>query len=738
MVLEAFINDYIQELGDNLRRIDEGSIILKKDKNNEEELNKILRVLHKVKGSSNMLGFHNIAKITHGLENVFKGVQDKRYEISINLIQLVFITTDYLRYGLNQIKTTNKDDVPFEKLLSIFNKAYANEPYSLEGLRLQKEEKSQSSGMQSTKEPQKKEKKEVQRPESSSTTEDYQSIRIQLDQIDSIIKSVNNLIIKQFQLKKNYELINNVEQEWNHLSSILKNIEIQNDSQTNPVKLDSKNLLDITKEIQKFKKNFFEQMNVVERDTLALQKEIFSLRMFPLEMIMGSLAKMVEEIAIELGKEIDFNITGKEVKLDKAILENLQDPIIHIVRNSIDHGVESPEVRLKKGKKKSGTIQINCYSEGGNIIIEIKDDGKGFNYSRIKSKAMKLNPSNANEIRIMKPADLNQFIFMPSFSTKTKVTSLSGRGVGLDIVKYNIEKLKGKIDVESKQDEGVKFTLTLPLSLATVDGYFIMVSNKKFFLSANFIKEIRIIKKKEKMKLFNKQAFKLRDKVVPLYYMSHILGLSDKDEEAEKYFVIVIESVGEVVGLIVDHVIEYASLIYKPVPKNLSKQKIIQGIVFDESFNIVTILYAPTLIRKVKTIRHIDITRQISKQTRRQKYILVVDDSLNTREILKSILEMENYIVYTAVDGIDALTKVKQKPFKLIITDINMPKMNGITFIDNLKREEKYTNIPVVVISSFEAKKYQNQLSQLGISHYIEKSDFDRNNLTKLIKELIG
>ena len=726
----AFIDNFIEEFRDNIEKVNSGIISLKKDPENEEELNSVLRSLHTIKGSSRMLKFRKIEQISHGLENVFKGIKEQRYGISKLIIQLVFTTTDYLEAGAAAIRTDKSDEtLEIEKLLQIYEKAYANEPYSLDAVRLQKKESAAPVRTTAAGETGKTEEKKP--AVLKNELPEQESIRVKISQVDKIVKSLNNLIIRQFQFKKENDVLSELEDKFREMS------ECSADSSGNLASEYGRKYSDCLKLIQQIRKNFSEELPLLERGTFEVQEEILSLRMLPLELILGSLGKMIEETALQINKEIELSMSGTDILIDKVILEKLNDPIIHIVRNSIDHGLEDPETREKAGKSRIGSLSIKCTSEGGNIIISIKDDGRGIDYNRLREKAIEMNPHKEDEIRNMEKTSLNTFLFQSGFSTKDKITDLSGRGVGLDIVRHNIEQIKGKVTLNSDVEEGSEFILALPLSLATVEGFFLTSAGEKFLIPTNFVKELLIIKDEDKLDLLNKKAIKLRDKIIPIYHLSDIL---DRDETVglQKYFVIVVESLGEMIGIIVESVIQYASLVYKPLPASLNKLKIIQGIVFDESFNIVNILFVPEVVTRFKRIRSIDSRKRFSSGNRDYKKVLVVDDSLSTREIEKSILQAENYSVDTAVDGIEALDKTKAQYYHLIITDIQMPRMDGYTFVENLRKNEKYSHTPIIVVSSLDTPEVKERFIKLGASSFIVKSDFERGNLMDEVKKLIG
>ncbi|MDC7124990.1 MAG: response regulator, partial [Spirochaetales bacterium] len=461
------------------------------------------------------------------------------------------------------------------------------------------------------------------------------------------------------------------------------------------------------------------------------------LQMLPLNLVLDPLKKMVEETSLLLKKEIDFEISGSGILLDKTILESINDPIIHLIRNAVDHGIELPEERRAAGKPTQGKISIQCTSESGRINIRIEDDGRGLNYDKIRQKALDIYPELVEDIQKMDHGELSGFLFQSGFTTTTNVTSLSGRGVGLDIVKTNIEKIKGKITISSKAGEGTKFDMSLPLSLATVDGFFVMSQGKKFLIPTAFVKEILIIKREDVISAVNKNVIRLRDMIIPVYPLAALL---EKEESvpSDKMSVVVVESLGDIIGITVDSVVQFSSLIYKPLPGRLAKLKVIQGIIFDENFEIINILFIPELISRFKGIRNIEFKERYSPEDKQYKQILIVDDSLSTREIEKSILEVADFNVSLAVDGIDALDKIKEQYFHLIITDIQMPRMDGITLIENIRRQEKYKDTPVIVVSSEDQDTLEQQVDAAGGNAIINKNDFDRGSLLEKVKEFIG
>jgi two-component system chemotaxis sensor kinase CheA len=710
------MDNFLEELTEKTHSIETVILRLKKDPENKEDITLLLRDLHTIKGSSRMLKVGRVEKIAHGLESVFKGIQEERYPLDSQLVRLVLLTADYLKAEAQNIRQPGSRERDLSPLLNVYDHVYQNEPWSLEVLAPPPDEVQAAGNVR------------IETPLPPSAGE-QETIRVKVSHIDAIIKSLNNLIIRQFQFKKQNDRIRELEELFQELTQVYQ----LNESRA----AFEKTAADCRQRIQQIRKHFTEEMPLLERSSFEVQEEILSLRMLPLELVLGSLGPMVEETAIRVGKKIDLAIKGSDLMIDKMILENLYDPVIHLVRNAVDHGIENPEERARAGKPATGSVSIGCSAESGNIVIRIRDDGRGLDYEKIRAKARKLYPHMDEEITIMDNGALNGFLFQSGFSTREQVSDLSGRGVGLDIVRYNMEKIKGKITVDSTLGSGTEFILTLPLSLATVDGFFISAGGEKFLVPSNYVREIIIAADSDLLDLLNRKAIRLRDRIIPVYSLTDLLGLTPRNRSG-KHFILITESLGDMIGIIIDSIIQFASLVFKPLPKSLGGLKVLQGVVFDESYNIVNILSIPEIMNRFKRIKNIDSFRKFSADRSEYKHILVVDDSLSTREIERSILEMENYNVETAVDGIDALGKCRERYYNLIISDIQMPRMDGLTFIENLRKDEKYNTTPVIVVSAVNNPEKQEQFRNLGVEAFIVKADFDRGNLVDEVHRLIG
>lgn len=689
-----FIEGYIVETQEHLDSINNAIITLKENPDNKEALSVLLRELHTIKGTSRMMGYSSIEEIAHGLEDVFKGIRESKYDLNSRIIQLVFLTCDALTLAIKKIQDNKPDGLSVSLFMNTFDKASSGSPFSIEELLAVNSKIAENN------------EDDVDN-ESSSTLGEVKSIRVKIDRINDLIHTFDNLIIREFKLKKQLEELEYEEKKTG------------------------------SRQIRKIRKQFAEDLQQLESMVFNVQNKIFDLRMLPIDMILHPLKKMVEMEAINQNKEIHVDIPETDITLDKMILEPLSDILMHLLRNAVDHGIETPEERKKKGKHQIGFISIAIKSISNRIFINISDNGCGINYDKVREKAIAYLPEQSEEILAMSEKDLSSFLFMSGFSTKTETSALSGRGVGLDVVRQNIEQIKGKINFSSKKDEGTSFELSLPLSLATLQGVFITADGVKYLIPSHYIIEITNCDPSEYINLQNQNMIRLRDQILPVYSLSSVIGTERKLSPSVTNTVLIVEYLEKRIGISVTEVLRTVSVVVKPLPDVFKNFTPIQGVVFDENYSIVPILHIPDLMNRMKSLLAYDMKKYEAHTTVKENRILVVDDSYTTRQIEKTILETEGYLVETANDGIEALDKLKMKHYDAIVTDIKMPRMDGFVLIENIKRLSGYESIPIVVVSSVYDAESKKRFMDSGVQGFIVKSDFERGNLVTIVKELL-
>jgi two-component system, chemotaxis family, sensor kinase CheA len=766
---EKFLKLFLDEFRENLRVAENQIVLLKNDPANTDSLSALLRTLHTIKGSSRMLQFTKIEQAIHGAETVFKGVRDGRYAIDSRLVRFFFILADHLRAAALSIEAGQGDKIDaLPQILDACEKLSANEAYDLQTIALHEEapiltpspaEKSASeeakvelskkrekkSATKVTESPANPKPAEAEMPASPAPAKSQpaetkiegervnaelsldSSIRVNSETINKSISLVNTLSIRQLRLHAAAEEFDQLEKRLNELSR-----------EKDDIRLIRSEIMNLARHVRAFKNDYAEHIVEIDYGTEELRDSVIGMRMIPISHIIDMLPRMVEETAMSLGKEVLFSITGDSVRLDRTVLEKISDPLIHLVRNAVDHGIESPAAREAAGKPRQGKITLDCRTEGNRITVLITDDGAGLDYDKIRRKAIAQWPDDADDIRAMPDQDLVHFLFLPGFSTADRVSEISGRGVGLDIVKTNVEAVKGQIQLSSEPGRGCVFTLVLPVSASTMDGMFVLASGHKFFIPASTIKRTLLIQKSDCFKTLQREMYTLDGVNIPLSELSTSLQLEQIERKGSTLAVLLVQGAVERVGIIVDRILGYGSLVYQALPNSLKKNTVMQGVVFDDAFQIIPILNMWVVLDRLRSVRAMDTHKRFAARAEASKpNILVVDDSVSTREIEISMLELEGFDVIGAVDGLDALDKLHTGNFSLVVSDLNMPRMDGFKLLENLRNDEQFRALPVIFVTTVDDPALKGRAAELGVSKYILKSSFDQDNLISAVKELL-
>ncbi|MCL2792558.1 MAG: response regulator [Spirochaetaceae bacterium] len=754
---EKYIDKYVDEGLDNTALIETLVFDIKDGNSLEDDLATLLRALHTLKGSSRMLEFVRIEELSHALESVFVAIKEHRVSPSDSAIKLILASLDLLKSGFAVIRQEKDDAIEIGEYVKNLVFLAANEEFTLPAVNeeqvkytLQKksmdqspEEKvvrgepdtltaepsapsspagSASGDVRSVPPPLSKPQKEAK----------SESIRIPIEKIDDIIKSIASLQFLEIASKS-------ISMEYIALSSMIKEYSkiLKEDKKHDPALVTSFVKLErLSERINSTMKNY----NIDAGSQIkSAYDRVISLRTLPLSTILDSYPRYVYQLSGELGKKVQLTIEGKENEIDKNIIETLAEMFMHMVRNSIDHGIETPEERLAAGKSETAQLLITCLQESGNMRVVISDDGRGIDPERIREKAIRGGfVTEAAAASLTKEA-LIHFIFQSGFSTSKNLSNVSGRGVGLDVVRDSVEALKGSIVVESNVGSGTAFTIAVPLSIAALMGFPIVCGEMKFIIPSNFVDTILLINQSDIVTVVDRPEIKYSGRMIKLYYLSQILRIkAESVSMRDAVFVVIIRSYDDIMALAVDDISSMRSVILKNMPKFMETIPVFSGIVLNEDYELVSVLHIPAIIKMAKRIKSIDMKKRNVEFEKLRKTILVVDDSLATREIESDILTAEGYLVDTAADGAEALRAAKSKNYDLICTDINMPIMDGFMLTENIKKNNELSHIPVIVISSRASEEDQKQAAMLGASRYIIKNSFNNHNLLEAVRELLG
>jgi two-component system chemotaxis sensor kinase CheA len=477
-----------------------------------------------------------------------------------------------------------------------------------------------------------------------------------------------------------------------------------------------------------------------------LEESIRHIRLLPLATIFQLFPRMVRDLARDQEKEVQLTIEGGDITADKRILEEMKDPLMHMIRNSIDHGLEGPAERQRCGKPHLGMIRLRARITPSNLVIEVADDGRGLDLECIKDTALKRRLRRSEELAAMTPAQIQSLIFAPGFSTSPIVTDMSGRGVGLDVVGANVERLKGSIQVESSLGHGCTFCICLPRALATTRALIIMVDRRPYALPIEYVYTTRLVSPQEIFPIEGMDTLLVDGKPVSLAHLSTLLDISPQSPalkesnaaDAEQLRSCIILSVGDdLIGLFVDTLLDEQEVVVKSHSAILKRVRNVSGATILGTGDVCLVLNPLDLVRSVCQ-RPVRMLQESSPPKPQQKQvILLVEDSITTRTQEKRILESAGYEVVVAVNGIDALQKLSSRAFDAVVSDIEMPHMDGLTLTEKIRGEPKYSELPVILVTSLASEEDKRRGVEVGANAYIGKPTFDQGVLLDTLRRLI-
>ncbi len=464
--------------------------------------------------------------------------------------------------------------------------------------------------------------------------------------------------------------------------------------------------------------------------------------MHPFSSLLEIFPKIVRDLSREQGKEVELMVKGGEVEIDRRILEEMKDPLIHLVRNSIDHGIEKAEERARKQKSPRGTIAMAISPRDGNVEIIISDDGAGISIDRVRAASLKFGVISPGEAERLTEPEVLLLIYKSGVSTSPIVTDVSGRGLGLAIVREKVEKLGGTIAFETHLNAGTTFRLILPLTLATFRGVLIRVGEHLLIIPSASIERVLKVDRGEIKTVENRQTVRLNGQAISFVRIADVLELFQGKERGNSSPIVqmvVLGSAERRVAFAVDEILNEQEVLMKSLGKQLSRVRNIAGATVLGAGQVVPILNISDLIKSAVKGAAIPagdalIPREVKE---RRKSILVAEDSITARTLLKNILESAGYDVKTAVDGVDAFTTLRTEGFDLVVSDVDMPRMSGFELTAKIRTDKRFSELPVVLVTALESREDRERGIDVGANAYIVKSSFDQSNLLEVIRRLI-
>lgn len=485
-----------------------------------------------------------------------------------------------------------------------------------------------------------------------------------------------------------------------------------------------------------------------------IESGIRTLRLLPMSTLFGLFPRMVHDLARDQHKEVELVVEGEDAVADKHVLEEMKDPLMHMLRNSIDHGIEAPEQRELADKPRAGTVHIKASQTPASIIIEVNDDGCGLDLEEIKRAALKRGMRSEDELASMSVAQIQSLILLPGFSTSSLITDVSGRGVGLDVVHNNIERLKGTLQIESTPGLGLTLRAQLPISLATVRVLIVAASGRRYALPVEYVQFSRKLPLHDMYTMEGRQTVLINGQAVYVARLEELLEMRNSEfgmrndgsastlqsalSNPEPGVVCVILSVGEErFGLMVDEVIDELEVVLKPQSRLLKRVRNVSGATILETGEVCMVLNPGDLLKTLRKEFVAAAPVVAAGVAPAKKVLLLVEDSITTRTQEKRILEGAGYEVVTAVDGVDAYSKLGTRSFDAVVSDIQMPNMNGLVLTAKIRANKKYADLPIILVTSLASEEDQRRGLEAGANAYISKPSFDQRVLLDCLARLI-
>ncbi|TPH95715.1 chemotaxis histidine kinase/response regulator CheAY2 [Helicobacter pylori] len=800
--LQEIMEDFLIEAFEMNEQLDQDLVELEHSPEDLDLLNRIFRVAHTIKGSSSFLNLNILTHLTHNMEDVLNRARKGEIKITPDIMDVVLRSIDLMKTLLVTIRDTGSDtnNGKENEIEEVVKKLQAITSQNLEGAKetsgtkeTPKEEVKKKAEKENIKENQENKAKAPTATNSASDNPladepDLDYANMSAEEVEAEIERLLNKrqeADKERRAQKKQEA--KPKQEVAPKTETLKaetpkapktetKTKAKADTEENKapsigveqtVRVDVRrldHLMNLIGELVLGKnrliriysdveerydgEKFLEELNQVVSSisavTTDLQLAVMKTRMQPVGKVFNKFPRMVRDLSRELGKSIELIIEGEETELDKSIVEEIGDPLIHIIRNSCDHGIEPLEERRRLNKPETGKVQLSAYNEGNHIVIKISDDGKGLDPVMLKEKAIEKGVISERDAEGMSDREAFNLIFKPGFSTAKVVSNVSGRGVGMDVVKTNIEKLNGIIEIDSEVGVGTTQKLKIPLTLAIIQALLVGVQEEYYAIPLSSVLETVRISQDEIYTVDGKSVLRLRDEVLSLVRLSDIFKVDAILESNSDVYVVIIGLADQKIGVIVDYLIGQEEVVIKSLGYYLKNTRGIAGATVRGDGKITLIVDVGAMMDMAKSIK-VNITTLMnesentkSKNSPSDYVVLAIDDSSTDRAIIRKCLKPLGITLLEASNGLEGLEMLKNgdKTPDAILVDIEMPKMDGYTFASEVRKYNKFKNLPLIAVTSRVTKTDRMRGVESGMTEYITKP-YSGEYLTTVVKRSI-
>ncbi|NUQ80751.1 MAG: chemotaxis protein CheW [Bacteroidetes bacterium] len=808
-VLNEIQQVFLLEAEENIQKISDDLLVLEKDLGNVSIIDGILRSAHTLKGSAAMMKFTNMSKLGHKMEDVFQILRDEKLSADRDLIDIMLKGTDLQTLMLKSLREDGHDEVPglpeaihhLEQYLKKLEAKQEGKAFVAEKYEAPAAETTPAIAPKTVPEPVGDTSRAPSQQDQRKGIVAEQTLRINITTLNSLINLAAELLISRNRMNNQLGFMEGIllklQKEKILLNSIMKKVQnfagkteggsgytsseepgiLQDFAETEfdrfsevdiilrDMRSNLSNFEDLSSEIRLFGDAFRQSILSVSSIANELNIEIMSMRMVPVKHMFIRFQRSIRDIGREESKDVDLKIEGEDTRLDKTVMEEVIEPIMHCVRNAVSHGIELPETRKKRGKSETGLITLRAYQDGNQVVLEVEDDGNGIDAARLKSSAVNKRIISPERAEQMTDTEAMELMFVAGFSTAEKVTSLSGRGVGMDVVKNVVNKFKGTIAVKSTLGKGSCFTIRLPLTLAINQSLLIQVGGRTYAFPLNTVEETVELHMENIQRIGDQELITVRNETIPLIHLATVLGMEeDPSQMRAKYPVVILSEAEQKIAIRVDRLIGKEEIVVKNLGSHLKNVMGVTGATVLGDGSVILILDVAYLFRywqggsspSYSPVRA-DLHRlpggdggnveaeepttpavpdQPKTRIRGKIRVLCADDSVSIRKYVESLLKREEFEVITAPDGAEAFDMAERSRFDLIMTDLEMPKMHGYELISAIRSKPNLVNIPIVILTARSGEKHRRRGLELGANAFLNKP-FDVDELLSTIYSLL-
>jgi two-component system chemotaxis sensor kinase CheA len=740
---------FLEELEEHTNTMNQGLLALEAQREtaDPELLTTLFRTAHSLKGAARSVGVIPVEQACHELEEILAKVRDGHMQLSSAAFEVLFSAIDGVtEVGRRLRHAETLTDAPLRtlvsKLESVRNGTPGSEP---ESPRRRRPEPSPRAVADAAPSEEPKDEAPDSAPASIAPAAgdaanrrvvESTTVRVAAEKLDRLLAQSGDVLATRGRIESRVhgvdsirDLVSSWRSDFRLIRKPLRAVPGVPARTLAAVERAGETLSRVERELERFVSLLTGDVRALGQTALRLDEEVRRARMVPFAEACEGMQRTVRDLCAERDKQAELVIVGGELEIDRFIAQRLRDPLNHLVRNAVDHGLETVNARTFAGKPAKGIIKVSAVLRGPFIDVSVEDDGAGVELGIVSKRAKERGLPEPEHER-----DIGRLIFMHGFSTARRVTEVSGRGVGLDAVKAAAESLHGAVEFSSEPGKGTRFAMRVPLTLTTLRVLVIRVGNQVFAVATTSVVRVLSASTADRMEIHGKDMLRTATGPIPFVSLAASLSLPQSSGEIDKTTVVVMQS-GETAAFAVDELIAEHEVVVKNLGARLRRVKNVSGAAVLPSGRLVLILSAAELVRQASTLG--TVTRLPLRTTPKKRRLLVVDDTVTTRTLVKSILEGAGYDITTAADGVEAVELLTSRPFDLVVSDVEMPRMDGFTLTRTIRATETLAEMPVILVTALASDAHKKSGLEAGANAYLIKAAFDQQNLLDAIRELV-